>query len=116
MKICKTICSLHSRDILTDLQSDDIAKIFSVLSNGSRCKILHALIKHDELSVTNVAAITGMNVQAVSNQLRKMLDNRILKLRRQGTQTFYSVAMSCFVELIEKGICIVEELDESSSQ
>ncbi len=116
MKICESKCSLQTRDILSDIQAEDIAKVFSILSNGSRCKILHALIKNKELSVSSVAEQTGMNIQAVSNQLRKMHDNKIVKHRKEGTQTFYSVAMSCFVELIEKGICIIEELDESSGK
>jgi DNA-binding transcriptional ArsR family regulator len=57
----------------------------------------------------DLAAAIGMRPQAVSNQLQRLLDRRILASRRDGTRIFYRIADPCVPGLLDLGWCLVEE-------
>ncbi len=65
--------------------------LFSALADGTRLRILHALMHADELCVCDVAHVLGMSVAAASHHLRKLLDLRILKHRNDGKRVYYSL-------------------------
>jgi DNA-binding transcriptional ArsR family regulator len=48
-----------------------------------------------------------MTPQAVSNQLQRLVDRRILAARRQGNNVFYRVVDPCVTSLLELGLCLV---------
>ncbi|HEY7328638.1 MAG TPA: metalloregulator ArsR/SmtB family transcription factor [Gemmataceae bacterium] len=88
--------------------------LFKVLANDTRLRLLHALVCHGELCVTGLAEVLGMKAQAVSNQLQRLLDRRILGTRRQGTSVYYRVVNPCVTDLLDRGLCLVEDrCDES---
>jgi DNA-binding transcriptional ArsR family regulator len=75
---------------------------------------LHALVRHGELCVTGLADVLGMKPQAVSNQLQRLLDRRILAARRQGNSVYYRIVNPCVTDLLDRGLCLVEDrCDES---
>jgi ArsR family transcriptional regulator, lead/cadmium/zinc/bismuth-responsive transcriptional repressor len=51
----------------------------------------------------------GMSIQAVSNQLQRLADQRILAARRQGNQAFYRIIDPCVSGLLELGMCLIEQ-------
>ena len=83
--------------------------LFKVLANDSRLRLLHALERAGELCVNDLAEEVGMRPQAVSNQLQRLLDRRILAARRQGNNVFYRVADPCIPSLLDLGLCLIEE-------
>ena len=50
-----------------------------------------------------------MSIQAVSNQLQRLTDQRIVASRRHGTQAFYRVIDTCVGGLLELGMCLIEQ-------
>ena len=84
--------------------------IFKVLANRTRLRMLHALIRHPDLCVGDLADGVGMKPQAISNQLQRLADKGILSSRRQGTQIHYRIVDPCVVNLLDRGLCLVEDL------
>lgn len=68
-----------------------ISRIFALLGEPNRMKIMLALIE-GELCVYHLCEITGGKQSAISQHLRKLKDERIVKSRREGNQILYSVA------------------------
>jgi DNA-binding transcriptional ArsR family regulator len=88
--------------------------LFKVLANDTRLRLLHALVRHGELCVTGLADVLGMKPQAVSNQLQRLLDRRILAARRQGNSVYYRIVNPCVTDLLDRGLCLLEDrCDES---
>jgi DNA-binding transcriptional ArsR family regulator len=100
--------ALRDRPLLTPIQAGGLASVFKVLANDTRLRLLHALVRADELCVTALAAALAMKPQAVSNQLQRLSDLGILACRREGTSIFYRVVDPCVVALLDQGQCLVE--------
>ena len=75
---CPPKPALKDRPLLSPIQAGGLAAVFKVLANDTRLRLLHALVRADELCVTDLAAAVGMKPQAVSNQLQRLSDLGIL--------------------------------------
>ena len=106
---------LKERALLTPIQAGGLAAVFKVLANDTRLRLLHALVKEDELCVTDLAVSLGMKPQAVSNQLQRLSDLGILASRREGNSIFYRVVDICVKGLLEQGWCLMEEANARGS-
>lgn len=106
---CRTPQPLKHRPLLSPIQAGGLAAVFKVLANDTRLRMLHALVRAGELSVTDLAASIGMKPQAVSNQLQRLSDLGILTSRRDGTAIYYQVVDRCVQGLLEQGWCLLEE-------
>lgn len=105
---------LKGRKLMTPIQAGGLAAVFKVLANDTRLRLLHALIRSDELCVTDLASTVGMKPQAVSNQLQRLSDLGILSSRRDGNNVFYRVVDICASGLIEQGWCLTEAAGDRS--
>jgi DNA-binding transcriptional ArsR family regulator len=76
------------RRALPDDQVDLVVEGFRMLADGTRVRILWALIGR-ELSVNELAAEIGKAPASVSQHLAKLRMTRMLATRREGTQVFY---------------------------
>jgi DNA-binding transcriptional ArsR family regulator len=94
--------------LLTPGRAVELMNLFKVLANDTRLRLLHALVCHGELCVTGLADVLGMKAQAVSNQLQRLLDRRILGSRRQGNNVYYRIINPCVTALLDQGLCLVE--------
>jgi DNA-binding transcriptional ArsR family regulator len=83
--------------------------LFKVLANESRLRILHALTRTDELCVGDIADPVGMSTQAISNQLRRLVDRRVVATRRDGNYIVYRLIDPCVPGLLGLGWCLAEE-------
>ncbi len=90
-------------------RADALTALYKVLANPHRLRLLHALARAGELPVTALAEEVGMSVQAVSNQLQRLADQRVLIARRQGNHAYYRIVDPCIIGLLELGICLVDE-------
>jgi len=86
----------------------ELEKLFKLLGNQTRLRILHTLAQISELCVSDIAEAVDMKPQAVSNQLQKLVDSGILDTRRCGNQIYYRIIDSCVVTLLDRGICLLE--------
>jgi DNA-binding transcriptional ArsR family regulator len=111
---CAGQTSLKDRRLLTPIQAGGLAAVFKVLANDTRLRLLHALVRADELCVTDLAAFLGMTPQAVSNQLQRLSDLGILASRREGNSIFYRLVDLCVKGLLLQGWCLMEEANVRS--
>ncbi len=87
----------------------ELAGTFKVLANDTRLRLLHALVRAGELCVSDLAAELGMAPQAVSNQLQRLADRRIVTTRREGNRILYRIVDACVPALLELALCLTEE-------
>src|SRR5215467_1851942 len=102
---CCTRPALKDRPLLSPIQAGGLAAVFKVLANDTRLRILHALVRAREVGVTALAEAVGMKPQAVSNQLRRLLDTGVVATRREGTSILYRAVNECVVGLLDQGWC-----------
>ncbi len=68
------------------------AKIFNLLGNDVRLKILFLLHNEDQLCVCDLSDILSMNVSAISQHLRKLKDGGLVVSLRKAQTIYYSIA------------------------
>jgi DNA-binding transcriptional ArsR family regulator len=100
---------LRQRPLLTPIQAGGLASVFKVLANDTRLRLLHAVVRAEEICVTDLADSLGMKPQAVSNQLQRLADLRILACRREGKSVFYRLVDLCVISLLDQALCLLEE-------
>jgi len=94
---------------MSPIQAGGLAAVFKVLANDTRLRLLHALVRADELCVTELANEVGMKPQAVSNQLQRLGSLGIIEARRAGVNVHYRVVDLCVRSLLDRGLCLTEE-------
>lgn len=67
-----------------------MAAVFKVLADQSRCRLTAAIIEAGELCVCDLAATVGMSESSVSHHLRVLRANGLVRARRAGKMVFYS--------------------------
>lgn len=98
-----------ARPLIGSLEADELARLFKMLASDTRLRLLHALERAGEMCVTDLAAELGMAPQAVSNQLQRLSDRRIVSARRAGNRLFYRIADPCVAGFLDLGLCLLEE-------
>lgn len=79
------------------------ACIFRALGDTARLQLL-ALLAEGELCVTDISDRLGDNLPAVSQRLKLLRSERIVKQRREGKHMFYSLADRHVAELISNAL------------
>ena len=82
--------AVHAQ-MLSDSLFSASANFFKVMGDGTRFRILFALDKH-ELCVCDLANLLDMSVSAVSHQLARLREHKLVRSRRDGKNVFYSLA------------------------
>ena len=96
-------------DLLSDVSAAGLAELFKVLANDNRLRILHAIHRAGEVGPSDIAAEVGASEQAVSNQLQRLVDQRILHARRDGRRVLYQIVDPCVPGLMDLGVCLLSE-------
>nr|WP_021038293.1 metalloregulator ArsR/SmtB family transcription factor [Bacillaceae bacterium JMAK1]AGQ45460.1 bacterial transcriptional regulator family ArsR [Bacillaceae bacterium JMAK1] len=107
---CAPKPDLKERSLLDMENAEGLSDTFKILSNGTRLRILHALIRKPNISVGEIAKQVDMNTQAVSNQLQRLVDKGIVSSFRQGNFIHYQIVDPCVIGLLDRGWCLTEEL------
>lgn len=89
-----------------------LASYFSVLSEPSRLKIMHAVCE-SERCVGAIVATTGISQPNVSRQLALMHQRGLVRRRREGNQIFYRIADETMPEVC-RAVCarIAADMDK----
>ncbi len=106
---CPVKPRLAARPLLTSGEAGSLQRLFKVLANDSRLRLLHALVRAGELCVSDLAERVGITQQAISNQLRRLSDAGILASRREGLRVYYTITDPCVPNLLEQALCLVED-------
>lgn len=106
---CAPKPELAARSLIGLSQASSLEGLFKVLANDTRLRLLHTLAREKELCVLDLARRIRMKPQAVSNQLQRLARGRILASRREGLQIFYRIVDPCVTELLDRGLCLLED-------
>ncbi len=109
---CPTKQRIQDRAVLSEEQAEELQFLFKILSNRTRLRMIHALIREDSLCVTDLAETVKMKPQAVSNQLQRLVDRGIVTSRRNGNNIYYRIVDPCIISLLDQGLCLVEDTKE----
>ena len=92
------------KTLVDERKTGDICKIFQMLSDYKRLRIVLELIK-GELCVSELTGICGGEQSTVSHQLRVLRDNKIVSARRIGRTVKYAIADEHVRLIVETAIC-----------
>jgi ArsR family transcriptional regulator, lead/cadmium/zinc/bismuth-responsive transcriptional repressor len=106
---CPSKPPLAERPLLEIETAAELARVYETLANDTRLRLLHVLLKDGEITPSGLAAKLGMKPQAVSNQLQRLSDRGIVQTRRDGNNVLYRIVDPCVIELIDRGLCLLEE-------
>jgi len=70
-------------------QIECAAKILNLVGNETRLKILYLIKTEIKVCVCDISDILGISVSAISQQLRKLKDGRLLNSEKIGQTIFY---------------------------
>jgi ArsR family transcriptional regulator, lead/cadmium/zinc/bismuth-responsive transcriptional repressor len=85
-----------------------MAEFFALLADPNRLRILD-LLSAAELCVQDIAIAVGMTEAAVSQQLRYLRANRIVRHEKRGRQVFYQLADHHIMEIYRS---VADHLEE----
>src|SRR6059036_3900952 len=80
-----------------------ISSTFQIMGDPSRLKILCCVAQGD-VCVCDLSAVLGMNVSAVSHQLRLLRTLNLVKSRRDGRIVYYSLSDDRVSDLMRMGL------------
>lgn len=87
---------------------DNLSVLFKMYADATRLKILNLLFKQ-ELCVCDIAYLLDMTHSAVSHQLSVLRSNRIIKVRRDGKNMFYSLDDDHIQLIFNNGLTHIRE-------
>ena len=108
-------CSIVHEDVVervkSFLPSDDrlyrVAQFHKIIGDGTRCKILFALI-NEEMCVCDLANVLSMSKSSISHQLAKLRENGVVKSRKEGKEVYYSLDDEHVSELLSLTLTHIE--------
>ena len=106
---CAPKAPLEECPLLSAEKASELARLFDVLASDTRLRLLHALVRMDDPCMGDLAEAVDMKPQAVSNQLRRLVDTGILDTQRHGSHVHYRIVDSCVAKLMYHGLCLNEE-------
>ncbi len=86
----------------------DLADFFKIFGDSTRIKILYALFS-SEMCVQDLAALLDMNQSAISHQLRILKQAKVVKYRKDGKYTIYSLDDDHVAQIVAQGMAHLPE-------
>lgn len=87
---------------------ENLTDVFKVFGDPTRMKILWNLFDN-EICVADIAEKTGMSQSAISHQLKSLKRARLIRARRDGKNTFYSLTDDHVKRIIEQVMIHISE-------
>lgn len=81
----------------------ELADLFKVFGDSTRLRIMKQICE-DEMAVSEIANSLKMEQSTISQQLRVLRQNKLVKVRRDGKQIFYSLNDDHVQKIIQMGL------------
>ncbi len=88
---------------LTRESADDLASLFSALSDPTRVRIL-AVLSEGETAFGVLVERLGLSPSALSHQLRGLRDKRLVRTRKQGRNLYICLDDEHVIDLFRRGL------------
>src|SRR5205809_5389638 len=79
---------------------EDLTKVFKLLADETRLRILFYLSRAGELHVRALCDLLGQSQPAVSHHLALMKHDNLLELRRDGKHNYYRLVLQRFEQAL----------------
>lgn len=90
------------RGLPADLLAD-VSATFKALSDPTRAQLVY-LLTEQEYSVNELSKHVAVSASAVSHHLARLRDIRLVRMRREGNQVFYSIDDSHVAALFREAL------------
>ena len=101
------------RELRRKIRSHDtfllLAETFQALGDASRVQIVWSLARGGELTVGSLVELLGMSQPAISHHLRTLRNLKLVRVRKDGRASFYSLDDEHIENLLNEGLEHVEE-------
>lgn len=104
----KSVLEKIRKDAPDEATVTRLADTFKIFGDNTRIRILWALFSC-ELSVSDISEKLAMSQSAISHQLRTLKQARLIKARRDGKNTFYSIDDDHVKHIIEQVLIHINE-------
>lgn len=94
---------------------EDAGELLKVLADATRLRLIAAMLEV-ELCVCDLAEVVGMSQSAVSHQLRVLRQSRLVRLRREGRSSFYSLRDEHVQKIVQTALAHVREMYQPDSE
>lgn|SRR5690606_14002114 len=85
------------------------AALFRAIADPARLQLLYVLSTRDEICVSEIAAMFGEGMSTVSQRLRLLRSERLIRGERRGKHVFYALADHHVIDIIRDAIAHVRE-------
>jgi DNA-binding transcriptional ArsR family regulator len=86
--------------------------LFFALGDGTRQQIILLLEKREAANVKELAARLPLSRPAVSHHLQVLRHAGLVRVRRQGTENYYSLTIESALTLLKRFVYEVENCDD----
>jgi len=93
---------------MSECEINKLSDIFKLLGSSARLRIILA-IKDRELCVAEIVKMTGISYSAVSQQLKELKFNNLVKCRKVKNFIYYKISDLHVLTILESGIVHVKE-------
>lgn len=107
-KYNKNIIDMLKNELPTAEIINDLSDVFKVFGDSTRIKILWVLFS-SEKCVADICDRLGMSQSAISHQLKVLKEARLVTSRRDGKNTFYSLADEHVEKIVEQVLIHINE-------
>ena len=87
----------------------DLAELYKIFGDSTRIKIINILIDN-ELCVNQISEKTNVSQSAISHQLRILKSSKLVKYRKEGNMTYYSISDDHVEKLFRMGCEHINEI------
>lgn len=88
--------------LLDDIQIIDLSELFKIFGDSTRIKIINVLL-NEEMCVGDIANKVNASQSAISHQLRILKSSKLVKYRKEGNLTYYSLDDEHIEKIFELG-------------
>ena len=93
--------------LLDEATANDLAHTFKALSDPTRVRII-ALLADKECCVHDLAEALDMTHSAISHQLGKLRDMRLVKFTKRGRHVYYTLDDEHIYDLFSQGLAHIQ--------
>lgn len=90
--------SIHDVNLVNEIKQKldsyntitDLSDFFKIMGDSTRLQLL-MILEYGELCVSDLAYLLNMSISAVSHQLKSLRNAKLVKIRRDGKNIYYSL-------------------------
>jgi ArsR family transcriptional regulator, arsenate/arsenite/antimonite-responsive transcriptional repressor len=97
---------------LTDDIAVDLVRLFKLLADETRLRIVHYLLQNDEIHVRAFCELLAQSQPAVSHHLALLREAGLIDLRREGKHNFYHLLPAGFRRFLDLIFSSVPQEDQ----